>query len=197
APSAQQQFAAVRLSLRAYSLAARRRFLRAIGERDEGALYAMRDISYEKPAATRAGMKGRDLGRARSLGEAHEKMSRVARAARRDGFRTETEKAVARKEKGRAVAQRMEREIRERGEYERLIGRTLTDAEWEASAEDRARRDYEMPAIREADRRRRMTAEQRAAEQRARERERRAADERRRRQEEYERLRAEELAWHR
>lgn len=197
APTSQEEFDAFRLTLRAFSLADRRRFLREIGERDEGALYAMRDISYENPAAIRDGMKGRDLGRARSLGEAHEKMSRVARAARRDGFRTETEKAVARKEKGRAVAQRMEREIRERGEYERLIGRTLTDAEWEASAEDRARRADEMAAIREADRRRRMTEEQRAAEQRARERERRAAEERRRRQEEYERLRADEIAWHR
>lgn len=196
-PTSQEQFDSFRLTLRAFSLADRRRFLREIGERDEGALCAMRDISYEKPAAIRAGLKGRDLGRARSLGEAHEKMSRVARAARRDGFRTETEKTVARREKGRAVAQRMAREIRERSEYERLIGRTLTDVEWEASAEDRARRADEMAAIREADRRRRMTEEQRAAEQRAREREERAAEARRRQQEEYERKRAEELIWHR
>src|SRR5699024_7753819 len=188
---------AFRLTLRAFSLADRRRFLREIGERDEGALYAMRDISYENPRAIRGGRRGRGLGRARSLGESHEKMSRVTRAARRDGFRTETEKTVARKEKGRAVAQRMEREIRERGEYERLIGRTLTDAEWEASAEDRARRADEMAATREADRQRRRTEEQRAAEQRAREREERAAEARRRQQEEYERKRAEELAWRR
>lgn len=197
APTTQGEFDAFRLTLRAFSLADRRRFLREIGDRDEGALYAMRDISYENPAAIRAGMKGRDLGRARSLGEAHHKMSRVARAARRDGFRTETEKTVARRARGRDVARRMKREIRERGEYERLIGRTLTDAEWEASAEDRARRADEMAAIREADRQRRMNEEQREAEQRTRELERRAAEERRRRQEEYERKRAEELAWHR
>ena len=196
-PTSQEEFDAFRLTLRAFSLADRRRFLREIGERDEGALYAMRDISYESPAAIRAGLKGRDLGRARSLGEAHEKMSRVARAARRDGFRTETEKTVARKEKGRAVAQRMEREIRERAEYERLVGRTLTDEEYEASAEDRQRRAEEMAAIREAERQRRMNEEQRAAEQRARERERRAAEQRRRQQEEYDRLRADEIAWRR
>lgn len=174
-----------RVSLRHFPQADLRRFLKEIGQGDYEMLQTIRDMSQESPQTLRAGLKVRDLGRARSLGEAHQKLSRAARAARRDGFRTESEKVNLRRERGRATAIRLAREARERAEYERLIGRTLTDEEYEASAEDRQRRAEEMERARVAEQDRERT-----------EREREWERQRERDREEIERRNAESRAWH-
>lgn len=132
----------LRLSIRAFSEADRRRFLREIG-RGEGD-DALRDMTYETPKSLREVIGGRDLGRARSLGEAHEKISRAMRHARRDGHRTDVEKKLDRRTRGREVAIRLATESRDRAQCELEFGRALSDAEWiERADEWRARKAAE------------------------------------------------------